>query len=142
MTAKDGVPFSVFCTSIDLSRMISTIYKDEVLPKSLHTIRKMVKTYSQSVKEEMKLNLLKLKASSSKFSAILDEWTSNRQRRYLNVTVLCDGNRKDLWNFVLVPIRGSLTSQKLIELLKERLLDFNISLEADVVLSLVMEPRL
>jgi len=52
MTAKDGLPFSLFCTSVDLRRMLSSAFKDSVLPKSPHTVREIVLGYSQSVKEE------------------------------------------------------------------------------------------
>jgi len=59
-----------------------------------------------------------------------DEWTSVRNRRYLNVTVYTDA---EYWNLGLARITGKATSNRLLEIISRRLLDFDISMTSDVV---------
>ena len=60
-----------------------------------------------------------------------DEWTSVRRRRYLNISVFA--KQTTLWNLGLVRITGSATSERLLELIEERLMEFGIEMRKHVV---------
>lgn len=127
MTASDGIPFSLFCTSRDLRMLlISKGFKD--VPKSANTIRKLVIEYGQKICEQMKQEMRSLSANG--FSLTFDEWTSLRNRRYLNINVHSDN---DFWSLGLVRIWGGMPAENCIQLLNERLSKFGLSLMCDVV---------
>lgn len=67
--------------------------------------------------------------SKSKFSLVFDEWTSAANKRYLNATLL---SKNDFWNLGLIRIRGSATSQNLLDLIKKHLEFFELSFEQDI----------
>ena len=83
MAAKDGIPFSVFCTSKDLRRalMALNLDKKQTLPTCPKTIRSIVMKYSGQEREKQKQRILTLKNTGQKFCITFDEWTSSRNRR-------------------------------------------------------------
>lgn len=128
MTAYDGLPFKVFITSIDLRK--SLIAQGYSLPKSLTTIRKHVIKYGTYVVERIKHDLLR-KSKSEKFSLTLDEWTSLRNKRYININIHGVGY---FWNLGLVRIFGSFTAERCVS---NKLNEFGIEFEADLLLQLM-----
>lgn len=62
MTAADGLPFSVFCTSQDL-RLALTARGIRDLPKSPNTIRKMVSAYARMVRSSVSSDINTLKVN-------------------------------------------------------------------------------
>lgn len=59
-----------------------------------------------------------------------DEWTSTRNRRYMNVNAHDD---QDTWNLGLKRIVGSMDAEKCVKLLEEILSEYGLSLTEDVV---------
>ncbi|KAF8778539.1 hypothetical protein HNY73_015253 [Argiope bruennichi] len=59
-----------------------------------------------------------------------DEWTSKRNHRYLNINV---HYLAEDFNLGLVPIVGTCDAQRTLELLSEKLQNFNLNLETDIV---------
>ena len=57
------------------------------------------------------------------FSLTFDEWTSNKNRRYMNVNLHAHDK---FWNLGLCRIHGSMPAEKCVKLLQERLVEFNI----------------
>lgn len=86
MTARDGLPFSKFCTSTDLRNLL-TAAGHRNIPKSANTIREIVCGYGDKMKKQVISEISKHKLNGEKFSATFDEWTSLRNRRYMNVIV-------------------------------------------------------
>ncbi|CAG5041260.1 unnamed protein product [Parnassius apollo] len=87
MTAVDGVPFKIFCSSESMRKLFGkAAYKD--LPKSPNTIKKKVLNKSELLKKEVKKELNDIKTAGKKLAISLDEWTSARNRRYVNCAVL------------------------------------------------------
>jgi len=86
MVAKDGLPFSVFSTSMDLRRALKALNFErkpkQDLPTCNKSIRSMVMKYSKEEKDKKILEVLKLKETGIKFAITFDEWTSSRNRRY------------------------------------------------------------
>ena len=85
MTAYDGLPFSIFITSLDLRKSLTAL--GHSVPKSITSIREQVVKYGIHLFERIKHDLFLRKSNSEKFSLTLDEWTSLRNRRYLNINI-------------------------------------------------------
>ncbi|CAH0398760.1 unnamed protein product [Chilo suppressalis] len=90
MAALDGIPLSKFCTSVDLRHVFKKSGYD--LPKSPTTITKIVLELCDNTKKTL-INLLKeMKSKNERFTMTLDEWTSTRNKRYMNINI----HNKDL----------------------------------------------
>ena len=128
MTSVDGLPFSIFVTSTELRKLFLARGFD--LPKSSKTIREMVMKFGYSIREKFKIEMQKLIAAGKSFSLTFDEWTANKNRRYLNVN---SHIKNRFWNLGLVRVHGSLPAESCIKLLEERLELYGINLHEDVV---------
>ena len=128
MTACDGLPFSIFITSQDLRKSLTAL--GHTLPKSVTSIREQVMKYGLHVTERIKHDLILKKSNGEKFSITLDEWTSMRNRRYLNLNVHGVGY---FWNLGLVRIHGSFSAEKCIETISSKLKDFELDLQSDII---------
>lgn len=128
MVCKDGFSLNSFCTSSDLRYLFSK--SGFQLPNSPNTIRSTVINFSNTVKADMIIEFTHLKEQSQRFSLSFDEWTSQKNHRYLNVNV----HHKDThFNLGLIRIRGSCTAEHCIGLVKERLTSFGLDFETDII---------
>ncbi|KAJ2948892.1 hypothetical protein O0L34_g5823 [Tuta absoluta] len=128
MVCKDGFPLSSFCTSADLRDLFSK--SGHKLPNSPNTIRSMVTRFCNTVKADMIIEFGRLKKEKQRFSLTFDEWTSQKNHRYLNINV---HQEKNHFNLGLVRICGSATAEHCIGLLKERLASFGLDLDTDII---------
>ena len=128
MTACDGLPFSIFITSQDLRKSLTAL--GHTLPKSATSIREQVMKYGLHVTERIKHDIILKKSNGEKFSITFDEWTSMRNRRYLNLNVHGVGY---FWNLGLVRIQGSFSAEKCIEKISSKLKDFELDLQSDII---------
>ncbi len=121
MTAVDGLPFSIFITSIELRK--SLMARNFDVPKSANTIRNIVLTYGEHIREEMvkELSVLKLQG---KFSLTFDEWTSVKNRRYLNLNLHIQNK---FWNLGLLRIHGTFPAESCVDLITTTLEKFKLS---------------
>ena len=87
MTAKDGLPFSVFVTSNDLISCMKA--KGYSLPSSATTVRNKVMNYAKTVEDGIREDIFERKSNGERFSLTVDEWTSSSNLRFLNVNVHC-----------------------------------------------------
>lgn len=135
MAAVDGFPFRVFITSIDLRKGLEA--RGFVnLPLSPSTIKTKVISYCKKVFESFGQNFEKSRQNGRCFSITFDEWTSNRNKRYININVhgfFENSSEIKFWNLGLVPIPGSMPAETCIDLVQNKLKDFNLSLENDIV---------
>lgn len=126
MTARDGIPFIKFCTSQDLRMLlIAKGYTD--IPKSPKTIRKIVLQYSDKVKQEIVNEITQEIIDNKACSLTLDEWTSIKNYRYMNINVHRSDNK--FWNLGLCRIHGSMPAERCVILIESKLKEFGISLE-------------
>ena len=116
MTACAGLSFSVFITSNDLRKSIMAL--GHTLPKSVNGIRDQVIKYGSHVIEKIKRDLIFKKAKGGKFSLTLDEWTSLRNKRYLNINIHGIGY---FWNLGLVRIHGSFSAEICYDTISQKL---------------------
>lgn len=132
MVAEDGLPFRVFCTSQDLRDLFSAAgYK---LPTSPYSIKLMVMNYGMTLKLKIQRDLAELKDDNHRFTSTFDEWTSSKNRRYMNVNIhTCKKNKSVFWNLGLIRIYGSMPAETAVDLLKKRVSEFGLSLDDDVV---------
>lgn len=131
MTALDGLPFRVFITSKDLRRSIEALKLSDKLPQSANTIQKIVMDYSKYVRESVMVpEFTDRRTSGNGFSITWDEWTSKRNRRYMNINLHSDSK---FWNLGLVRIQGKLPATKCVQLLQKKLSEYNLSLEKNIV---------
>jgi len=128
MVAKDGLTFNCFCTSEDLRHLFSKC--GFYLPTSPNTIRSIVENYSDFVKTEIIKELQSLINRGQRLSLTFDEWTSQKNQRYLNVNVHNIGTHFSLG---LIRIYGSCTAEHCISLIKERLNNFGLDLETHII---------
>lgn len=130
MVAKDGLTFRVFTTSTDLRRcLIADGFTD--IPTSPNSIKRIVIEYSKEIRKKLKEEIRIELSKGVRFCVTFDEWTSSRNRRYVNL--ILHGKRSKIWNLGLVRIHGSMTSEKCLDLVKSRLGLFNLSMETDIV---------
>ena len=130
MCALDNMPFKVFCTSIDLRNLfLARGARDYVLPKSPNSIRKMVLEYAQKMRAKMIQDFINFKEDGTRFCLTLDEWTSSRNRCYLNVNVHAN---KKFWNLGLVRVEGRFPAEKCITALKTTLQDNSLNIDKDI----------
>lgn len=131
MTSKDGIPFSVFCTSEDLRNAIKSMALNKRLPTSPNTIRDYVLDFAKQIRSYQIDEIATQKKAGCKFSVIFDEWTSTNDRRYLNVIIKSESNL--FWDLGLTRIRGSFTSEVGLKMVKDLLNSYDLSFERDIV---------
>ncbi|CAH2104720.1 unnamed protein product [Euphydryas editha] len=90
--------------------------------------------HGTTLKMKVKEDLLKLKNEGYRFSVSLNEWTSGMNQRFLNVNIhIIINSQPTQWNIGLARIFGSMSSESCVQLLKEKLSKFNLSLDNDIV---------
>lgn len=124
MVAKDGMPFTIFCTSMDLRNLL--IAKGYNVPKSSNTIRDIIMKYAENINQSIVNEISQRIHQGETLSLTFDEWTSLKNRRYMNVNVHA---HETFWNLGLCRVSGSMPADKCIEILKKKLSQFNIHLE-------------
>lgn len=130
MVSCDGLSFRVFITSSDIRRGLEA-QGFSPLPKSQETIKAMVIKHGMIVKGVVRDEMAKLKKEGERFSLTFDEWTSTRNRRYMNINVHATGGK--FWSLGMVRVHGSMPAEKCVELLKNKLSQFELSLDDDIV---------
>lgn len=132
MTACDGLPFSIFSTSGSMRKLFSKSGYDQ-LPKSPNTLKKIVIEKNEQLKRDLNKEMENLKATGQKFSVSLDEWTSARNRRYMNVNVHCPKFQgKSFRNLGLARITGRGTADRCANILRDKLASYDLSLKDDI----------
>jgi len=91
----------------------------------------MVLEYSKIIKQSTVAEISRLKSEGKRFSITFDEWTSIRNRRYININVHSVGGT--MWNIGLVRAYGSVPAEKCLSLVQEKLKEFNLDLSKDIV---------
>lgn len=73
---------------------------------------------------------MKARDETSKFSLIFDEWTSKKNKRYMNINLHFKNEHRNLG---LIRINTSASAENLVRLISERLNLFNLNLENDII---------
>ncbi|UYV81542.1 hypothetical protein LAZ67_20001485 [Cordylochernes scorpioides] len=107
MIALDGLSFSVFVTSKDLRKCLNALGHE--IPLFAETIKIKVCRYADTFREKVVRELQMEKEKGQLFSLTLDEWTSIRSKRYLNINI---HSRTKVWNLGLTRISGVFSSEQ------------------------------
>lgn len=89
-------------------------------------------THGLNKKQETISKLQQLKKKQRKFSLTLDEWTSLRTKRYININV---HSEVEYYCLGLVKIEGSSDSVATQRYVEQKLLEFGLSFDQDIVCS-------
>ena len=92
----------------------------------------LVKNCSASVKAELKNQLNSLLLIGERFSITLDEYTSLKNRRFLNIDI---HQKNKHWNRGLTRVSGSFPAEKAAEIVSERMEKFGLNLADCIVCS-------
>ena len=130
MTSRDGLPFKPFVTSPDLRKCLLALGFGN-LPTSCDTVKQMVMSEGRNVRSFAINQLARKKSEGHRFSLSLDEWTSGRNRRYMNINVHEKGGA--FWSLGLVRVNGSMPADKCASIIDSKLNEFGLSLAADIV---------
>lgn len=108
MASLDGISFQLFCKSENIRKELTARgFKD--IPTSPNTIKKYVLRYAEKIRNETIEEFSKSKSQGTKFSLSSDEWTSVRNRRYINVNV---HSKDETWNLGFGRAFGKLAAEK------------------------------
>ena len=134
LAAVDGMSIN----TITNSRFIRSALADKgfTLPKNHSHVMNLIYSEHQLRKNDVIELLSKMLMKGSRFSLSLDEYTSIRNRRYLNINV--HGNNGKFWNLGMIRIHGSLPAEAIVDSVESRLKEFGISL-ADHIVSCVTD---
>ena len=83
--------------------------------------------YFEIAKEEVITHINEIR--DQKFSLTLDEWTSIRNRRYLNINI---HTHSTLYNLGLIRVKGNCPAEEIKRLTEEKLSEFHLSMN-DIV---------
>ena len=130
MTARDGLPFRPFVTSPDLRKCLMALGFSH-LPTSAESVKRMVMEHGGQVRSAVVTDMARKKAKGQRFSLTLDEWTSGRNRRYMNINIHEEGG--NFWSLGLARVHGSMPADTCVAILQMKLAEFGLSLTDDIV---------
>lgn len=123
LVAMDG--FSIHSISHSCFIRDSFSLRSFSLPKNHKTIMKLVIEFYNEKQSELSQYFQCSKKEKKKFSLTLDEWTSKRNRRYINVNI--HGVDRKQHNLGLIRIYGSCPAEKAVALVEQRLNEFSLN---------------
>ena len=100
------------------------------LPKSNSGIQNLVSKKHDQIQEETKTTLTNLKEDDMRFTVTTDEYTSARNRRFINVNIHIPG---DFFSLGVPRAHGSMPATRQLEVLTERLSNFDLQFERDII---------
>lgn len=130
LAASDGMSMRTIANSCFLRESI--ISKGFKLPKNPSGITKLINNFANAVRTEIIKRLSDMKSNGVKFSKSLDEWTSIRNKKFLNV---CIFNKDEEFNLGLIRLVGSSPATKILGAIDDHLKKFGIEIECDILCS-------
>ena len=127
--ALDGFSFNAISKSSAIREFITK--RGYTMPNSPKTVKEMVIKFADDKKNQLRQKLGTMKESGVKFSITVDEWT-NFNTRFVNVTL---NSFKNEFKLGLVKVKDSLTSERITELVGNKLLEFGLNFTSDIVAS-------
>ena len=124
LVAVDGISIHALCKSEYLRKSMS---RDGMcLPRSPSTITEIINQYTDKVNHES-IALLQERIQGERFCLVIEEWTSVRSRRFLNIQI----HGKDLLQVCLglIRITGTFTADRMLDCIRTHLMKYEIHLE-------------
>ena len=130
--AKDGFPISKILTSDACKAYLAS--RNFQMPLSRTTIWEEIGKYHQEVLQNFKEFVQDSKDSGKKFSIIIDEWTDNTFKRYLNIK-LHNGTKSMQYSLAAIGA-GKCDASKVISIVTKKLEAMNLNTATDIVASI------
>ena len=117
LTAVDGFSFNAIAKSAYLRHALEN--DGHKLPKNPYEISQLVQEYAAE-KQSNLVNAFKMMVQNAgaRFSLTMDEYTSLQNKRFMNINLHTEDEH---WNLGVFRIEGSMTSERVVELLQEKL---------------------
>lgn len=126
--AIDGVPFRTIANNKHLRRYITMTGNKP--PSNARDVAYAIYKKEKELKDNVKQELKVLIENGMKLSLSLDEGSTIRNRKYLNIVIhLPDGGFKNLG---VIRVNGSCPAEKLVDLTTEKLEEFSVNLKKDI----------
>jgi len=130
LAAVDGISIRAITRSEFIRESISK--QGFKLPKNESDVMKLINDHFQAIKNKMIGELSEKIQNNVRFSLTIDEWTSTRKKKYVNVN-LHGAPNEEPYNLGLVRIFGSCTSTQLLEVVTHHLASFEVNYEQHIV---------
>ena len=129
LATVDGIPVNAITKSEFIRKAL--IYQGYSLPKNQSQVMELIHSHYEEIKKKVCSKIIQYITSGSRFSLLLDEYTSLNNRRYLNINLHKSGG--SFCNLGMLQISGSFPAEVAAEIVERRLDEFNVSLEKHVV---------
>ncbi|XP_065659760.1 uncharacterized protein LOC136083825 [Hydra vulgaris] len=130
LTALDGFSFNAIVNSSFIRSAMSE--KGYDFPKNHKQAIQSVKKFATGVRNDFKNTFNSLVTMGKRFSITLDEYTSLKNRRYMNINIPQNNYH---WNLGLTRISGSLPAEKAAAVVTEKVAEFGLKLGDSIVCS-------
>lgn len=101
------------------------------IPTTRKAMKKMFLSFTDKIKTNFKQELAAKISDKDRFSISLDEWTSIKNQRYMGLNLHL--NDATVQSLGMVRIKGSMTAENGLDLVKKRLEDFGLTLQDHIV---------
>ena len=129
LAAKDGISYQ----TIENSEFIQTSLRNMgyTFPKGHGKAAKEVEKFCIEAKSIVKKKIEKRKNQGEKFCLSTDEYTSLRNRRYININVHATGGVH--YNLGLIRVVGSMPAEKMVQAIEIKLKEFDLDSSKDIL---------
>ena len=129
LAALDGFSFNAIAKSAYLRHALEN--DGHKLPKNPHEIAKLVQGYaSEQQRKLVEAFKVMLRNSGARFTLSMDEYTSLQNKRFMNINL---HSEDDHWNLGVFRIEGSMTAERVVELLNVKLESYSLNLDDHIV---------
>ena len=128
LVAVDGLTFNQIASSKLLRRAFAA--DGYSLPGSRDYVKKVFMKQFTEIQTEIVTKIREFKETNNRFSISFDKSTTTRNRRFINLNLHFSVGFQSLG---LIRVKGSLRTERAIELVQERLHEYALSLNDDIV---------
>ncbi len=111
LAAEDNISINVIATSKFIREALRE--RGFLVPKDPGRVMLLVKQFHSEVMKKDMDEIARIKKEQKKFAITLDEYTSLRNRRYLNITLHC---KDAFWDLGMIRIQGKCTADKILDM--------------------------
>lgn len=114
LAAEAGLSIRQITKTDYIRRCLQRDFPKQNIPKNQSGVIKLIMKFYEQAKKGILMDLNLLRAKNKKFSTTLDEWTSLKNCRYLNVNLHnTNGDETEHTNLGMIKIEGSCPAEKM-----------------------------
>lgn len=120
LACEDGLTIRQITRSEFLHESLSIKFPRRTVPKTENGTMALIDNFYAQIKQETKHKILSLKKEGTRFSATLDEWTSLKNLRFLNINIhyAVEHSKVQYINLGMVQIDGSCPADQMLLLVR------------------------